>query len=87
MNFIFDKRVIGEKRAALALFSMVLLLVIFNPFGKTTESMFLSSLLILVSIIPFFIWRRKKNRNVVVMGVFFYGFFHLVVSFRTKLEF
>ena len=78
MNFIFDKRVIGEKRAALALFSMVLLLVIFNPFGKTTESMFLSSLLILVSIIPFFIWRRKKNRNVVVMGVFFYGFFHLV---------
>jgi len=78
MNFIFDKRVIGEKRAALALFSMVLLLVIFNPFGKTTESMFLSSLLILVSTIPFFIWRRKKNRDVVVMGVFFYGFFHLV---------
>ena len=78
MNLFFDKRVIGEKRAALALCAMILLLVIFNPFNKTTESMLLSSLLILVSTVPFFIWKRKKNRDVVVMGVFFYGFFHLV---------
>ena len=78
MNFIFDKRVIGEKRAALALCIMVALLVFFNPFNKTTESILLSSILILVSAIPFFLWKRKKNRDVVVMGVFFYGFFHLV---------
>ena len=57
---------------------MVMLPVIFNPFDKTTESTLLSMLIILVSIIPFFVWKKRKDRDVVILGVFFYGFFHLV---------
>ena len=49
MSAAFGKRVEGERIAALFLCVMVMLPVIFNPFDKTTESVFLSMLIILGS--------------------------------------
>ena len=78
MSVPFGKRVKGERIAALLLCVTAMLMVIFNPFDKTTESIFLSLLIIAVSIIPFFVWKKRKDRDVVILGVLFYGFFHLV---------
>ncbi|SVE18817.1 uncharacterized protein METZ01_LOCUS471671, partial [marine metagenome] len=78
MNSPHSKSVKGEKTTALAMCVILGLIAIFNPFNKTTESMLLSFLIIAVSIIPYFVWKRKRNRNLIILGVFYYGFFHLV---------
>ena len=78
MNSHHSKSVKGEKTTALAMCVILGLIAIFNPFNKTTESMLLSFLIIAVSLIPYFVWKRERNRNLIILGVFYYGFFHLV---------
>ena len=76
MNNHHSKSVKGERTLALAMCVFLGLVVIFNPFNKTTESILLSLLIIAVAIIPYFVWKRKRNRNLIILGVFYYGFFH-----------
>ena len=76
MNNHHSKSVKGEKTTALAMCVILGLIAIFNPFNKTTESMLLSFLIIAVSLIPYFVWKRERNRNLIILGVFYYGFFH-----------
>ena len=78
MNSNFDNSVQGEKMVGFLFCLGIGLLVIFNPFDKTPVSILLSLLIIAVSLIPYFVWRNRKDRNLVVLGVFYYGFFHMV---------
>ena len=78
MNSYFNNNIKGAKTGAVLLFVLVTLLALYNPYNKTNISIFLSIVIIAVSVIPYFLWKRRKNRNVVILGVLFYGFFHMI---------
>ena len=79
MNSHFNNDIIkGAKTAAVLLCTLVALLVIYNPYNKANVSIFLSVVIIAISLIPFLLWQRRKDRDVVILGVVFYGFFYMI---------
>jgi hypothetical protein len=78
MQDSFDKYVSGEKRTGLLIFLVISLVVFFNPYEKTFESILLSLVIILISFFPFILWRRNKHRNLVIPGIIWYFSFHMI---------
>jgi len=78
MQDSFDKYISGEKRTILLVSIIIFLIVVYNPFEKTSESLLLSLIIILISFFPFILWRRNKHRNIVIPGILWYFFFHMI---------
>ena len=78
MRDSFDKYIGGEKRTILLTSIIIFLIVAYNPFEKTSESLLHSLIIILISFYPFILWRRNKHRNTVIPGILWYFFFHMI---------
>lgn len=78
MQDSFDKYISGEKRTILLASIIIFLIVAYNPFEKTSESLLHSLIIILISFYPFILWRRNKHRNIVIPGILWYFFFHMI---------
>ena len=78
MNNYISKNVKGEKLTGLLLLLTVVVLAIMNPFDKPTLSIFLSTIIIILALTPYFLWRRRPDREYIIPGVAFYGFFYLL---------
>lgn len=78
MQDSFNKYISGEKRAGLLALLALFLVLFFNPFDKSSESLLLSVIIILISFLSFPLWRRNKHRNILIPGVIWYFFFHMI---------
>ena len=72
------KNITGEKLTIVLICTLLTLMVVINPYDKTTLSRFLSILIMSLSLIPYLVWRKDRHREKIIPGVIWYGLFYFI---------